>query len=96
MRGRATSSAADRPLSLPLALALVLAARTCAANLQNAAVPTTPAAAVVHKCCGPDEVVVVNHCRSTNVSGVAPWTPEFAASDGDDTVTLPATSVAYK
>ncbi|XP_015363431.1 PREDICTED: probable G-protein coupled receptor Mth-like 5 [Diuraphis noxia] len=92
---------------LRLVFALLLQLHACAAGLQQNAAPTTTATedvaaatAVVHKCCGRDEIVVVNRCRSANETGSTPWTPEFSASHEDEPVagqnTLPASSVPYK
>ncbi|VVC26933.1 Methuselah ectodomain, domain 2,GPCR, family 2-like [Cinara cedri] len=76
----------------------------CAAGLQHtvaAAAESVDAAAItVHKCCARDEIVVVNMCRSANITSTSPWAPEFSASREDDATagskTLPASSVSYK
>lgn len=93
-----------------LEFVLLLLFHTCVANLQQntAAVLTTTVphedaqivAAVVHKCCGRSEILVVNKCRAVNDTKTAAWSPEFTASDQDDATagqrTLPATSVPHK
>ncbi|CAI6354021.1 unnamed protein product [Macrosiphum euphorbiae] len=92
---------------LRLAFALLLQLHACAAGLQQNAAPTTATTedvaattAVVHKCCGRDEIVVVNKCRSANETGSTPWIPEFNASHEDDPaaglLSLPTSSVSYK
>jgi len=86
-----------------LVFAVLVQLHACAAGLQqNAAAAESAAAAtaVVHKCCGRDEIVDVNRCRHANETGTAPWTPEFSASHEDEPAagqnTLPASSVSYK
>lgn len=87
----------------------LLVLHTCAASLQqDAAVPTTAvtfeedprARTVVNKCCGRDEIVVVNKCRRANDTKSVAWTPEFTASNEDEAVagqkTLPDASVLYR
>lgn len=89
---------------LRLVFAVLVQLHACAAGLQqqqNSAGATEAAAtAVVHKCCGRDEIVVVNRCRKANETGTAPWTPEFSASHEDEPAAgqniLPASSVPYK
>lgn len=89
-------------------LLLLLLVDTCAASLQNPLAAVTAAddydaiaKSVVHKCCGPDDIVVVNRCRSINDTGVMPWTPEFTAASPEDIAvaeqkTSSSSSVSYK
>lgn len=104
---RISSRSLNGRVLLRLAFAVLLQLHACAAGLQQNAAPTTAATedvaattAVVHKCCGRDEIVVVNRCRSANETGYAPWAPEFSASHEDEPAagqnTLPASSVSYK
>lgn len=94
--------AASDTRSSMVMLLLLLVVHTCAASLQQRNAVTTVtyedvAAPVVHKCCGRDEIVVVNRCRSANLTGTAPWTPEFADGGEDGSPnTFSASSVSYK
>lgn len=85
---------------------LMLLQHTCAGSLQqqNAATPTatvtedaTATVPAVHKCCGADEIVVVNHCQSANLTDPT-WVPEFTAGSEDNVgrTMLPASSVPHK
>lgn len=107
-------SSVQRLLNRALLLAVLLLSQrhTCAASSQQntpavaataattASVEDVAAATVVHKCCGPGDVISADKCLSTNNTKTAPWVPEFTESREDDAAagpkTLPVSSVRYK
>ncbi|XP_050439407.1 probable G-protein coupled receptor Mth-like 5 [Adelges cooleyi] len=89
-----------------LLLAAFLWITVCTASLQQVTTvvgdtddDSAAAVPVVHKCCGRDEIVVVDRCRNANLTGYDLWTPEFTREDaggsGQESV-LPPFSVPYR